>query len=432
MRCAGRGLEGRGGHARPAGAAGPGLGAERGRRAAAGAGRPAPGGPPGGLGRGQRHRGLRPGAGLLPARPGGRRAGRAAAGPAGRRPAPRSAGAGSATWATPSPGSSCRSRRRRAGPATFPPTGSATTTTCSAGTGPPAGGRSRRCGRPGALTRWSAGSSELSRRPHAAPARPRGYSSGSFRLTPSAGEHRVGRPAGDQLHPPRRHLPGQHLPAARGAVRRGSPRRVLRRGHPAGPAVRRVPADAGRGGGEPVAGAVPAPHRDAACGRGRSRAPGPGPRMNSSRGSSVTLLERSAKDRAENVMIVDLMRNDLSRVCVPGSVRVPALLRAEPHPGVWHLVSDVRGTLEAGTRRRAADRGDVPARVGHRRPEGPGAGDHPRARGDAPGGVHRGGRLPQPGGRPGAERRDPHVRVRRRPGVAGQRRRNRRRFLRRR
>ncbi len=61
------------------------------------------------------------------------------------------------------------------------------------------------------------------------------------------------------------------------------------------------------------------------------------------------LLERSAKDRAENVMIVDLMRNDLSRVCVPGSVRVPALLRAEPHPGVWHLVSDVHGTLRDGT-----------------------------------------------------------------------------------
>jgi aminodeoxychorismate synthase component I len=56
-------------------------------------------------------------------------------------------------------------------------------------------------------------------------------------------------------------------------------------------------------------------------------------------------LEQSAKDRAENVMIVDLVRNDLSRACVPGSVRVPWLLRAEAHPGVWHLVSDVRGTL---------------------------------------------------------------------------------------
>ena len=59
-------------------------------------------------------------------------------------------------------------------------------------------------------------------------------------------------------------------------------------------------------------------------------------------------LERSAKDQAENVMIVDLMRNDLSRVCAPGTVAVPALLRAQAHPGVWHLVSDVHGTLAPG------------------------------------------------------------------------------------
>jgi len=58
-------------------------------------------------------------------------------------------------------------------------------------------------------------------------------------------------------------------------------------------------------------------------------------------------LERSAKNRAENVMIVDLMRSDLSRVCAAGSVAVPRLLGVEPHPGVWHLVSDVRGTLGA-------------------------------------------------------------------------------------
>jgi anthranilate/para-aminobenzoate synthase component I len=43
------------------------------------------------------------------------------------------------------------------------------------------------------------------------------------------------------------------------------------------------------------------------------------------------------------------MRNDLSRVCLPGSVTVPGLLRARAHPGVWHLVSDVRGTLRPGT-----------------------------------------------------------------------------------
>jgi para-aminobenzoate synthetase / 4-amino-4-deoxychorismate lyase len=59
-------------------------------------------------------------------------------------------------------------------------------------------------------------------------------------------------------------------------------------------------------------------------------------------------LEHSAKDRAENVMIVDLVRNDLGRVCAPGTVRVPEIARAEAHPGVWHLVSDVVGTLADG------------------------------------------------------------------------------------
>jgi len=56
-------------------------------------------------------------------------------------------------------------------------------------------------------------------------------------------------------------------------------------------------------------------------------------------------LSASVKDRAEHVMIVDLMRNDLGRVCRPGTITVPALVRAEPHPGLWHLVSDVVGEL---------------------------------------------------------------------------------------
>ena len=51
------------------------------------------------------------------------------------------------------------------------------------------------------------------------------------------------------------------------------------------------------------------------------------------------------KDLAENVMIVDLVRNDLSRVARTGSVRVPDLLRIEEHPGLVHLVSDVQGRL---------------------------------------------------------------------------------------
>ena len=59
-------------------------------------------------------------------------------------------------------------------------------------------------------------------------------------------------------------------------------------------------------------------------------------------------LEASAKDRAENVMIVDLLRNDLSRVCTPASVRVEALCRLERYRYVQHLVSIVAGRLRAG------------------------------------------------------------------------------------
>jgi para-aminobenzoate synthetase component 1 len=57
-----------------------------------------------------------------------------------------------------------------------------------------------------------------------------------------------------------------------------------------------------------------------------------------------------AKDEAENVMIVDLMRNDLSRICRAGSVRVPRLLAQEQHPGLVHLVSEVAGILRPDIR----------------------------------------------------------------------------------
>ena len=59
-------------------------------------------------------------------------------------------------------------------------------------------------------------------------------------------------------------------------------------------------------------------------------------------------LRESEKDQAENVMIVDLLRNDLSRVCAPGSIRVPALCAVETYETVQHLVSEIRGRLSPG------------------------------------------------------------------------------------
>jgi para-aminobenzoate synthetase component 1 len=58
-------------------------------------------------------------------------------------------------------------------------------------------------------------------------------------------------------------------------------------------------------------------------------------------------LAASAKDRAENLMIVDLMRNDLSRVCIAGAVKTPELFRLASFANVHHLVSTVTGRLRA-------------------------------------------------------------------------------------
>lgn len=65
------------------------------------------------------------------------------------------------------------------------------------------------------------------------------------------------------------------------------------------------------------------------------------------KGTGRTEADLLDKDYAENVMIVDLVRNDIGRVCATGSVSVPDLCAVEKHPGLVHLVSTVRGELRA-------------------------------------------------------------------------------------
>ena len=62
--------------------------------------------------------------------------------------------------------------------------------------------------------------------------------------------------------------------------------------------------------------------------------------------ANADTLQASIKNRAENLMIVDLLRNDLGKNCIAGSIKVPQLFKLESYPNVHHLVSSITGTIK--------------------------------------------------------------------------------------
>ena len=209
----------------------------------------------------------------------------------------------------------------------------------------------------------------------------------------SADGYRRAVAAGDRLHPCGRRVPGESFAAA--AARGDARRRSSSIAGCASATRRRSPAIS-----TAATGRSPARRRSdssasttATSKRGRSRARAAaraGPEADLFAGDE---LRASEKDRAENVMIVDLLRNDLSRTCRPESVRVSQLCGLETYEYVQHLVSVVEGTLarRLHAARPAAD--VVSRRLGHRCAEDSRDGDHRRAGADGARRVLRLARL---------------------------------------
>ena len=90
----------------------------------------------------------------------------------------------------------------------------------------------------------------------------------------------------------------------------------------------------------------------------------------------IDSLSNDEKEKAEHLMLVDLARNDLSRICKVGSVEVESFMEAEVYSHVVHLVSEVKGQLESEMGVVEALTADLSRGHGERRPQGEGHRDH--------------------------------------------------------